>query len=114
MIKRCYIVKLRKYSNIFVERKFDERRNKKTRKLGWHTNTRTRDLILDKLVEYFDDGTFVPSSVIIKNEMTNFVTNEKGKREARSGKKDDAIMACAIALQVATMPVRSFGIYSID
>jgi len=102
------------YSNIFVERKFDGKRNKKTRKLGWHTNTRTRDLILDKLVEYFDDGTFVPSSVIIKNEMTNFVTNEKGKREARSGKKDDAIMALAIALQVATMPTRSFGIYSID
>jgi hypothetical protein len=102
------------YSNIYMEKKFDEKRNKKTRKLGWHTNTRTRDLILDKLDELFDDGTFSPSSVIIKNEMTNFVTNEKGKREARTGKQDDALLALAIALQVATMPTRSFGIYSID
>lgn len=102
------------YDNIYTERVFDQKKSKKTSKLGWHTNTRTRDLIIDKLVEYFDDGTFEPSSAIIKNEMTTFVTNDKGKREARSGKHDDMIMATAIALQVATMPKRSFGVYSID
>ncbi len=104
----------RTYDNIFVEINTTGKKNKKTKRLGWHTNKRTRDLILDKLVEYFDDGTYEPVSAIIKNEMFNFITNGSGKREARSGKHDDAIMALAIALQIATMPKRSFEVYSLD
>jgi len=102
-----------KYSNIFAERVFDERRNKKTKRLGWQTNTRTRDLIIDRLVEYFDDDIFVPNSQVLKDEMINFITNANGKREARSGKHDDLIIATAIALQVATMPKRSFAAHSL-
>lgn len=102
------------YSNIFMMMTIDERTHKKTKKLGWLTNKSTRDLILDHFENYYEEGAFIPSSGILKKEMMNFITNEKGKREAKSGKKDDVLMATAIALKVVTMPRTSFGIYNLS
>lgn len=101
------------YSRVFAMYSFDERRNKKTKKLGWLTNGHTRDLILDTLEELTEDGTIKVNSAILKSEMLTFVTNPDGKREAKSGYHDDTIMALAIAVKIATMPRSSYGVYEI-
>ena len=102
------------YPKIFMMIVFDEKKNKKTKKMGWHTNTHTRDLMLDEFQEQVEDGTFKPNSAILKSEMLTFVTNEDGKREAKSGQHDDTVMAAAIAVKIAGMPRASYGIYDIN
>ncbi|RMG76221.1 MAG: hypothetical protein D6707_12570, partial [Bacteroidetes bacterium] len=102
-----------KYDNVYVEVIFDEKKNRKTKKIGWNTNERTRNLVLDNLEDLFDEGSFLPNNVFLKKEMMNFVINKNGKREARSGQHDDLIMATAIGLKVAIMPKRSFDIYQL-
>jgi len=102
------------YPRVFAMYSFDERRNKKTKKLGWLTNGHTRDLMLNELVDLVDDGTFVPNSAILKSEMLTFITNPDGKREAKTGCHDDTIMATAIAVKIAGMPRSSYGVYEIS
>jgi hypothetical protein len=102
------------YTHLFEMVSFDEKRNKKTRKLGWLTRGHTRDLMLDKIVELTDDETITVNSAILKSEMLTFVTNEDGKREAKSGSHDDTIMAAAIAIFIACMPKASYAVYDLN
>ena len=102
------------YSNVFMMFKTEERRKKRTKKLGWETNRKTRPLILDNLEELVDEGLFEPSSAILKKEMMNFITDDTGKRQAKVGKHDDLLMATAIAIKVAMMPQKSFGVFEIN
>lgn len=102
------------YGNLFMRTSFDERTNKKTNKIGWETNSHTRDLMLDDLEELVNDGTVKVNSAILKSEMLTFVTNPDGKREAKSGYHDDATIASAIAIKVASMPRSSYGVYEIN
>lgn len=106
--------KKKKGANLYCERKFDEKTNKKTRKIGWLTTAHTRDLILDEFEDLVDDGTFKPRSAILKNEMLSFVLNKDGRREAKTGKHDDTIMASAIAIKVARLPQKTFDIFDLS
>lgn len=100
-----------KYGNIFVRMVFDEKKNKKTRKLGWETNSKTRDLILDEFENLFAELSLKLNSAKIKSQMLTFITDDTGKRQAKQGKKDDLILAFAIALKVARMPRASFEVF---
>lgn len=102
------------YTRLFMTMSFDERANKRTKKIGWLTNAHTRDLMLDEFEELVNDGTVKVNSAILKSEMLTFVTNPDGKREAKSGKHDDTVMASAIAVKVARMPKSSYGVYEIS
>ena len=100
-----------KYGNIFVRIVFDEKKNKKTRKLGWETNGKTRDLILDEFENLFADCSIKLNSAKLKSQMLTFITDDTGKRQAKQGKHDDLILAFAIALKVARMPRASFEVF---
>lgn len=102
------------YTRLFMMMTFDERANKRTKKIGWLTNGHTRDLMLDDFEEVVEDGTVKVNSAILKSEMLTFVTNEDGKREAKTGYNDDTVMASAIAIKVARMPRSSYGVYEIS
>lgn len=101
------------YGNIFVKTTFDEKVAKRTKKLGWETTGHTRDLMLDELVDGVESGAVKVRSGKLQGEMFTFVTNEDGKREAKEGKKDDLVMAAAIAVKVARMPKASFAVYNL-
>jgi len=103
-----------KYTRLFMGAHFDERTQKRTAKIGWETNSHTRDLMLDEMQELIEDGTVKVNSVILKGELITFITNEDGKREAKSGFHDDTIMASAIAIKVARMPKSSYGVFEIN
>lgn len=80
-----------------------------SRKLGWWTNSRTRDKMLSAFRQLFVDcfnervmlrNVFRDKSLI--NEMKTFGTNERsGRPQAASGCSDDRVIALAIAHQVA-------------
>lgn len=88
------------YDNIYYETKIDEKTMKKSKKLGWNTNTKTRDPMIDEFIIAFDEDTLIIRSNITLNEMRTFVRKENGKREHADGKHDDSLFAAFIALQM--------------
>lgn len=96
------------YSNLYQEMVLDEKLKKKTKKFGWFTNSRTRDLMLDELEDLISTCNVKMNSAIIKSELQTFIVNKDGKREAKSGKHDDTIMAFTIAIKIARMPRSTF------
>lgn len=88
------------YDNYYYEVKVDERTNKRTKKIGWNTNTRTRDLMIDDFIIEFEESALTIRSPITINEMRTFIKNEEGKREHAVGRHDDALFAGFIARQM--------------
>lgn len=88
------------YTHYYYSVKVDQRTAKRTKTLGWSTNTRTRDLMIDDFIIKFEEGTLTIRSPITINEMKTFVKNEQGKREHATGKHDDALFAGFIAMQM--------------
>ena len=74
--------------------------NRETKKLGWSTNVKTRDLMIDDYLVAFEEGSLTIHSPYSVDEMRTFVRKENGKREHATGKHDDALFAQMIALQM--------------
>ena len=71
-----------------------------TEKVGWHTNIKTRRLMVDAGKEWIRDKLGkIPDENLLK-EMTTFVRNDKGKAEAEGTAKDDRVMAFLITLMM--------------
>ena len=103
-----------KYPNVFCMVKLDEKTQKKTKKLGWETNSVTRDAMLDDLDEALSDGAVAVRSAKLKGEIQTFITTETGRREAKAGKKDDRVITLAGAVKVARLPRPSFRITNLN
>lgn len=88
------------YDNYYFENRIDEKTQKKTKKIGWNTNTKTRDVMIDDFNILFDEGNLKINSKITLSEMKTFVKKENGKREHADGKNDDALFGGFIAIQM--------------
>lgn len=88
------------YDNYYYESKVDERTMKRTKKIGWSTNVKTRDLMIDDFMILFDEGSLTINSPQTISEMKTFIKNEDGKREHAVGKHDDVLFSDFIALQM--------------
>lgn len=78
----------------------DEKTQKKTKKIGWSTNGKTRNLMIDDYIIDFEDGTLEIHSAVTQGEMKTFVKKDNGKREHANGKHDDALFAAFVAMQM--------------
>lgn len=110
VIDRCKPV----YAHLYMQRDFDKKKNKKTKRIGWNQNQHHRNIMLDEYEELVNDGTVTVHSAILKSEMQTFVITEDGKREAKTGKHDDTVIASALAVKVAGMAPSSYGVYSLN
>lgn len=88
------------YSNYYFETKIDEKTQRRTKKIGFNTNTKTRDPMIDNFLILFEDDDLKVRSPITKREMKTFVKKENGKREHAEGKNDDALFAGFIAIEM--------------
>lgn len=88
------------YDNYFYQTVVDEKTFKRTKKLGWNTNSRTRDLMIDDFIILFDQDQLTVRSKVTIEEMRTFVKKENGKREHVDGKWDDMLFADFIAIQM--------------
>lgn len=102
------------YPNIYKRETFDQKTRKRSMKLGFTTDSHTRDIILDEFEQLVLECNVGINSVILLAELFTFITNDDGKREAKSGYHDDTIMASAIALKVARLPRGTFVISPIS
>lgn len=88
------------YNNYFSTVTMDERRQRRTKKMGWSTTGKSRDVMIDDFIMHFEEQTLQNLSAKSLKEMQTFVTKEGGKREHASGKHDDMLIADMIALQM--------------
>lgn len=88
------------YDNYYFENRIDEKSLKRTKKIGWSTNIKTRDVMIDDFNIYFDEGHLLIHSKITLNEMKTFVKKDNGKREHADGKHDDSLFGAMIAIQM--------------
>lgn len=94
------------YDNYYFEVKQDEKTLKRTKKLGWNTNIKSRDIMIDEFNILFDEGHLKIKSAITLGEMRTFVKKPNGKREHADGKHDDALFAAMIAMQIRKLKPR--------
>ena len=88
------------YKNIYFKEVFDEVAKKRTKKFGWHTDAKTKPLMIDKLAELIrEDLIAIPSEDTIR-ELQTYVIEEDGKTNAVEGCNDDRVMALAIAIMM--------------
>lgn len=88
------------YDNYFFSNTVDEKTRKRTKKLGFNTNTKTRNLVIDNFIVAFEDGSVTIHSKITQSEMKTFVKKANGKREHADGKHDDTLFAGFITLHM--------------
>lgn len=88
------------YENYYSTFVMDEKARRKTKKIGWNTNVKTREVMIDDFVVLFEKGEIEIKSSAVLNEMRTFIVNDNGKREHATGKNDDALIACMIAVQM--------------
>lgn len=88
------------YHNYFVTVKIDQKSQTKTRKLGWSTTGKSRDLMIDDFIMHFEEGTLKNLTPLTIKQMQTFVIKEGGKREHATGKHDDMLFADMIAIQM--------------
>jgi hypothetical protein len=74
-----------------------------TDKLGWDTNVATRPTMLGDWKVAFDGRLVTIYDEPTLNQHKTFVVNKRGKPEAASNQRDDAVMACSIAWQIHQM-----------
>lgn len=88
------------YTNYHTTIKIDKRTKERTKKIGWTTDGKSRDVMIDDHVMLFEDGETIINSKISLNQMKTFVTKDNGKREHADGKSDDALFSDFIAIQM--------------
>lgn len=88
------------YQNYFITVRVDQKYQTTTKKLGWSTTGKSRDIMIDDFIMHFEEGELANLSKLTINQMKTFVTKEGGKREHAVGKHDDMLFADMIALQM--------------
>lgn len=100
------------YDNYYYTTRIEEKTMKRTKKLGYNTNIRTRDVMIDEFAIEFDQGHLTINSPITLSEMRTFVKKDNGKREHADGKHDDVLFADMIALQMIKRKPRGGRVFA--
>ena len=86
------------YPNLF-HREIDAFEHKYDDQPGWVTDKITRPLMIDTFIEGLENNSLKLNDLTTLQECLTLV-NEEGKIQAATGKHDDCIIACAIAIQM--------------
>ncbi len=85
------------YPNVHTKLVEDKISDVETPDLGFHTNVKTKALVIDDLRAALRVGELELNDKTTIEEMLSFVVKESGKMEAEEGCHDDCVMALAIA-----------------
>lgn len=94
------------YPNIYRRRVYDSITNTETTRIGFHTNRRTKEMVLTGLMAAVRDATYIERDSDACREMLTFERKANGSYAAKDGCHDDIIMARAIALHLADAEAR--------
>ncbi len=108
----CILFLIKIYPNYFFETEIDKKSARKTKRVGWSTNTKTRDPMIDEFVALWEEGALVIRSRITLSEMKTFVKKDGGKREHADGKHDDSLFSDFIAQQMIKLEPPKARVFS--
>ena len=92
---------IKEYNNIYYQTVYDKAREKKTRKMGWNTNRKTKEvMITDMSIALINNHLKLTDDHTIK-ECSVFSYDDNDNMAAQAGFHDDCVMSLAIAWQVA-------------
>lgn len=86
------------YPRIFYQQNI-ETRNRRTERIGWRTDRRTKPILIDGIASYLEDGGVIVDAGLISELMT-FGIDETGACQAQIGCHDDLVIAFGLALQM--------------
>jgi hypothetical protein len=84
------------YPNFFTEVVYDKLSDKETIKLGFHTNVKTKPLVIDQLRAAIRDNEIELNDKVTIRELMTYIVNENGAMEAEAGCHDDCVMSLAL------------------
>lgn len=93
-------IKYSPYRNLYYKEILDEASKKLTKKFGWHTDMKTKPIIIDRLAQVIREKAITIPSVDTIRELQTYVIEEDGKTNAVEGCTDDRVMAIAIAVMM--------------
>lgn len=88
------------YPNMYMRQSEDRLVPQGTDRVGFHTNRRTKPLLISTLIEYVREGKYVEHDHEACNELSTYTQTPAGGYEARKGTHDDILMTRALALHV--------------
>jgi len=86
------------YPRIYYQSSLDTR-TRKTERIGWRTDIKTKPLMINDVSNYLASGGQVIDKETIQELMT-YGVNERGECEAQSGCWDDRVISLSIAIQM--------------
>lgn len=94
-----------RYSMIYTETTVDRKTNRKTKKIWWNTNSKTRPLLISDYKMLVREWLLPNIDEPLRHEMFHFVYNESQRPEASKWEHDDAIMSDAICCYMRNNPI---------
>lgn len=88
------------YPNLFMMERYDELTDKTTKELGFHTNRKTKPLIIDHMASMIRENLLTTYDKQLISECITYIRGDDGTTNAQEGCYDDLVMATAIALFV--------------
>lgn len=90
------------YRNLYMrETSEDEMFQERTSRMGWLTNRKTKELIINNLVTAIREGVIFDLDIVFIRECMTYVRDDQGRTNAQAGLFDDTVMAKAINLEMA-------------
>ena len=93
------------YWNLYKREVYDSTEATTTKKVGFQTNSRTRELVISTLIEVVRDNIQWINDIETLKEMLEFIKSKTGKKEANTGKHDDLVMSLSITYGCADQMV---------
>ena len=85
------------YRNLLKHKDYDQR-GRMVKKVGWVTSSKTKGIMINDFVEWFENGDLHLFSRDLLKEMRTYVF-DGSSFNAQAGKHDDTVMALAMAIQ---------------
>lgn len=104
-----YLKDILKYKNLYWQREYNTRTKQFERKIGWRTDDKSRDILLDTLGELIRHRQAAVPDADTVRELGQFVYNDVGKPGAIDGAHDDRVFGFALATWTALNEHRHAG-----
>lgn len=86
-----------RYKNLYKHKDYDAR-GKMIKKIGWNTTSKTKSILINDFVEWFDNDDILIRSTNLLSEMKTYQFSD-GKMNASNGKHDDTVIATGLSIQ---------------
>lgn len=90
------------YRNLYYRTSFDNMSKRPSLKVGFHTNSATKTMVINSLIQKVRENAYTERSSTACDEFSTYEIKNNGSFGAKAGYHDDVLMTRAIGLHIAT------------